>query len=133
MECCIESVIGDFIKSISVNSVCDRVYPDRKECGDDQSYVVFKVRTLPGLRTTSGVQRLHGVQILGYFSNRNEARQFRDAIEQVLFVNGCIDMSDCGCLCPTEKPSVSLSPAPKDKWQVVAAITGAFHENQSGS
>ena len=132
MSCdCFESGVKSGLQSFEGSPVCDeKIFSDRKECGDgDYPYVVFRTSVTPGLRTSSGLQKIHNIQVSGYFADKSQAKSWRSLFEIWLYGSGGVMLGECGSLCVTSPPSVTLSPAAKDKWQVTGTFAGVFHSS----
>jgi hypothetical protein len=71
-----------------------------KKCSDCVPYLVLKVDTTPGLRTTSQVQKIHTVDIKAYFRDDSpKVYEMKELVEGVVYSPGCIELGDCGCFC----------------------------------
>ena len=134
--CCLADAWKQAILAAEGNPVDEKwIFADMKQCEDCMPYVVIKADTRSGLRTTSATQKLHFVEIRGYFasSKKTDAIRFRNNLEILLWQKGCIPLADCGCFCKTTEPVVNLSPGSKNTWVVSATLTGSYKVNSEES
>lgn len=135
-QCCLADAWKQTILSAEGNPVkAEWIFADMKQCEDCMPYVVIKADSRSGLRTTSGTQKLHFVEIRGYFasSKKADALRFRSNLEILLWQRGCIPLFECGCFCKTTEPVVNLSPGSKNTWVVSATLTGSYKVNSEES
>lgn len=113
MNCCLEAAILDKIRALDCNPIMsENHFLDERKCTDCMPYMVLKVKTTGGLRTSSDIQKLSIIEIAAYFkdSSRSQAAAFRDMLDNMLYVRGCIDLGICGCLCQQGVPSSQMIP-----------------------
>lgn len=102
MSCCVEQAILAALRDIAGTPVAsENHFLIEKKTGDCYPYLVVKVETASGLRTSSAVQKIHSVEVSSYFRDAAEqqALDFKQLIEDWVMVSGCLELGACGCFC----------------------------------
>ena len=102
MSCCIEDAVLSTLRGLNCTTIrSESHFLNEKRCADCLPYVVVKVDTQSGLRTSSAVKKQHTVDIKAYFSDtmQKKAQEYRSLVEAWLFAAGCVDLGNCGCFC----------------------------------
>lgn len=112
MSCCLEAAILDALRALGCTPIlAENHFVDRRTCSDCIPYLVLKTSTVPGLRTTSGLQKLKSVEVKAYFGDKmwKMARDYMELVEAWVFTRGCIDLGECGCFCLRLDPSSAIT------------------------
>lgn len=114
MSCCLENAVLDALRALD----CTRVRPEnhflnRRKCTDCTPYVVVKVRTVSGLRTSSAVQKISTIEVSGFFKEDREqdAIDYKVLVEGLFFAARCVTLVACGCFCTQGRMASSIAPA----------------------
>lgn len=102
MNCCLETAMLNALRDLGGTPIrSDNHFDQIRKCKDCLPYLVLKVTSSAGLRTSSGLQKIHTIDISAYFSGDNEQapREYRDLVEDWLNTDGCVELGDCGCIC----------------------------------
>jgi hypothetical protein len=112
MSCCLETAILDTLRALDCTPIAsENHFLDRRQCTDCLPYLVLKVSTSSGLRTSSGVQKRRSIDIKAYFADKmgKISRDYRDLMEAWVFSSGCLDLGDCGCFCLQTDPTSAIT------------------------
>jgi hypothetical protein len=103
---------------------------DQRECSDCIPYLVLKVGSQTGLRTSSGVQKIWVIEIKAYFSDskRQMVRDFRDLIETWLYRGA--DLGVCGAICVTGNATSSIRNAPGSEVVYSLVFRGSYSQSE---
>jgi len=111
MSCCIEDAVLETLRGLNCTTIkSENHFLNEKRCSDCLPYVVVKIDTQSGLRTSSAVQKSHTVDIKAYFSDtmQKKAQEYRALVEDWLFAAGCVTLGSCGCFCQRGNASSSI-------------------------
>ena len=133
MSCCLESAVLDALRGLTGNPIKPVNHFDGSRKGDEcLPYLVLKVGTAGGLKTSSGFNPTHNIEIKAYFSDQAEgtAKSYRTLVEAWLFARGCFDLGVCGCFCVQGTLVSSIRPAVAGTVVYSVSFRGVFKPSE---
>lgn len=106
-----------------------------RRCSDCVPYLVLKTSVSGGLRTSSGFQKQHSVEISAYFKDGDEQRaiSYQTLVDAWLNAAGCVDLGACGCFCVQGSPGSRITPSSDGMLRVNFTFSGRYRQAQSDS
>jgi hypothetical protein len=136
MSCCLETAILDKLRSLDCTPILSQNhFIDRRTCTDCIPYLVLKTSTVPGLRTTSFVQKLKSVEVKAYFGDKMHkmARDYMNLVEEWVFARGCLELGECGCFCLRTDPSSAITRQSDGTVVYSLSFRGVYNAAESAS
>ena len=136
MSCCLETAILNTLRALDCTPIAsENHFLDRRQCKDCLPYLVLKVSTTPGLRTSSGVQKTDSVDIKAYFADKHAkiAREYKTLVEAWVFSAGCVDLGVCGCFCLQTGPTSAITTTNNGMIVYSLSFRGIYDRSESAS
>jgi len=136
MSCCIEDAILDTLRALDCTPIrSENHFVGERSCTDCMPYLVMKADAQFGLRTSSGSQKVHSVDIKAYFAGdkKKQAADYRTLVEAWVFAQGCVDLGICGCFCIQGNVVSSIRPSTGSTIVYSLSFRGFYKQADSSS
>ena len=94
MTCCLEDALLTALRALVGTPISSKNhFIGKRTCEDCVPYLVAKITTISGLRTTEGSQKKNSVVISAYFSSDNKQvlTAYKTLLEDMFFGQTCVD------------------------------------------
>jgi hypothetical protein len=136
MTCCLEDALLAALSGLDGTPIQSKNHFNLNRDGEEcVPYLVLKTTDSPGLRTSSGTQKVSTVELNAYFSadRKSTAFQYRSLIEEWLDSGGCIELGDCGCFCLRSYSAARVSQATGGLVRFSVTFVGVYNAVEVGS
>ena len=135
MTCCLEDALLAALRGLDGTPIPSKNHFNLvRECEDCVPYLVLKNTDSPGLRTSSGTQKVSTVELNAYFSadRKYQAYQYRTMIADWLDSGG-IDLGDCGDFCVRSTGTARVAVAAGGLVRFSVTFVGVYNAVEVGS